>query len=121
LPPHGRLLPPPLENQIPPPPKVTPLPLLINIVRPSINNLLASPIRDGLPFWSWYSSALGMIHGILRLCFLLKQSSSSSKGSPQSITIPTYIFFRTSFGDIMGLAKGSDKGGDIVGTPPTPS
>jgi len=121
LPPHGRLLPPPLGNQIPPPSKVPPLPLLINIVHPSVNNPLAFPIRDGLPFWSWYSLAVRMVHSILRLCFLLKQSSSSSKGSPQYVTIPIYIIFRTSFGDIMGLAKGSDKGGDIVGTPPTPS
>jgi hypothetical protein len=72
LPPHGKSLPPPPRSRIPPLPKGPPPSLLINIVRPLINSLPTSPIGDDFPLWSWYSFAVRMIHGILRLCFLSK-------------------------------------------------
>jgi hypothetical protein len=41
-----------------------------------------SPIEDGLPFFSLYGFLVRSIHGILGLCFLSKELSSSSEGSP---------------------------------------
>jgi hypothetical protein len=82
-PPLGGLLPPLLSRPLPPPPtspllggllppllKGPPPSLLIGIIHPPINDLLTSPIRDGFPLQLWYDFSIGMIHGILTVCFL---------------------------------------------------
>jgi hypothetical protein len=112
LPPLGGLLLPPLKG---PPPL-----LLIGTFHPPVGYLLVILIKDGLPLQSWYDFLVGMICCILGLCFFSKYCSSSFEGSPQFVTILAYIIYEIGFGDAMGLTKGLDIGGHIVGTLFTP-
>ncbi len=104
-PPPGRLLPPRL---LPPLLKGPPPPLLIGIVHPPVNDLPTFPIKDGLPLHLWYGFLVSMIHGILKLCFLLEKSLSSFKSFSQFVIIPICAIPKIGFGDVVGLAKGSD-------------
>jgi len=72
LPPPRGPLPPPPRGPLPPPlgvpslpmPKGPPPLLLIGTICPLVGGVLTSPIRDGLPFHSWYHFLVGMIHDI---------------------------------------------------------
>jgi hypothetical protein len=83
LPPFGRPLLPPPRRPLPPPFGGLPLgcPLLLSLKGPSplllirtprilVGNLQAFLIGDVLPLYSWYGFSIGIVHGILGLCFL---------------------------------------------------
>lgn len=69
--PKRPILPPP-KGPLPPMLKDPPTPLLVGTFHPLGGNPTPSPIRDGLPLRSLYGLMIGIIRGILGLCFFGK-------------------------------------------------